>query len=154
MTTTTIPDSERDDYFSVTLTAVDAADGLSPARLQVTHSPEEDDGTVVLDLSFPENQPRHESVALVPDVAERLADGLDGALRGRLGEELLGIDTYDVESEVSLEPAPSETHPGRVDLQLVFALSSRVEHVLMCPEVTQRLGTALRDAVRYLRANS
>lgn len=153
MSTPTIPGSESDEYFTLTLIAVDGAHEVSPARLQVTHSPEEDEGWVVVDVTFPEHDPRHESFALWPDVAERLADDLDRALRRQPAAELRGLDTYDLEKEVTLQAAPSDSHPGRVDLRLVFSVSGRTEHVLMCPEVTQRLGQALRDAVGYLRAS-
>lgn len=160
MSNQTVPGSESDKYFSVALTVVDAVDGLSPARLQVIHRPEEDHRQVVLDLSFPENQSRHGRVAVRAEYVKDLVDSLDGAVRGLGGDEVYGMNTDDdMPSGVTLQVAPSDTHPGHVVLQLTFAVSGRflmhyrVEHVRMYPLDARKLCTALRDAVSYLRAS-
>lgn len=129
MTTPTIPGSESADYFSVTVAAVDVADGTSPARLQVSHSLERMRAGVVLDLTFPEHDPRHESITLVPEVAGHLADGLAEGLKGQVAAELRGIDTVSTDHrETPVQQAVSvvEEAKRRAGRRVVTAMCLRV----------------------------
>lgn len=68
--------SESPEYFKISIPATDDYD-QEPARLEVSHSPEEDEGEVGLGLYA---GTRFEGVHLTEAAAEQLRDALTGAL--------------------------------------------------------------------------